>query len=183
MKKLWLFLSLLICGISLTWCQNNCNCDCEQTTNENETTKKAVEYCIEHEWTHTLIENAIGPYWKCTFPNGVVCEDNLIWTDLCNLEPNLEDIDTEEERMDGCEQSVSIRMDENMKWAVFFGLEWDNDSEEIVNEEWNITFIRKNFYAKYDKDWHHWKLPWICEANFLYWILDVIYHQAYIDEY
>jgi putative hemolysin len=181
MKKLWIFLSLLICCILVVGCHKNCNCNCEQTTNENETTN-VVKYCIEHGWTHTLVENAIWTYWKCTFPNGLICEDQLIWTDSCNLEPNLEDIDTEEERMYGCEQNVSRWMDENMEWAVFFGVEWDDETDEIKDEAGNITIIRKNFYVKYDKDWYHWKLPWTCEASFLYWILDVIYGQTYIDE-
>ena len=150
MKKLWIFLSLLICCILVVGCHKNYNCNCEQTTNENETTN-VVKYCIEHGWTHTLVENAIWTYWKCTFTNGLICEDQLIWT-------------------------------ENMEWAVFFGVEWDDETDEIKDEAGNITIIRKNFYVKYDKDWYHWKLPWTCEASFLYWILDVIYGQTYIDE-
>jgi hypothetical protein len=45
-------------------------------------------------------------YGECTFPSGVGCRDEILMTEQCDFMPNLDDIDTEEERLAGCEENV-----------------------------------------------------------------------------
>ena len=42
--------------------------------------------------------------------------------------------------------------------------------------------IVRNFYAKYEKDWKTWKLPWRCEANIVDWSNWVTYGQEFLVE-
>ena len=40
------------------------------------------------------------------FPSGVGCEDDMVLNGECDYTPNTENIDTEEERLAGCEENV-----------------------------------------------------------------------------
>ncbi len=129
MKKIWI-LSLFACSILVAGC-NNCDCNC---VNENEALNDIVAYCIDHWWTHTLIENDIGPYWKCDFPNGVVCEDQLIWTDLCNPEKNPEIIDdcVTVDWEDSCAVDIDEPEVENIESGRIFAC------NEAITKQFNI---------------------------------------------
>ena len=180
MKNFWLLTTLWLMTLALAGCNSNCNC--ENTQDEDAVLNQRIEYCNEHWWTHSLIHSPTAVYGECAFPSGVTCEDTILWTDECNFEPDISEIDTAEERQTWCENNVDWWMQDMMQWAVYYGVEWDGDEEEIKDEEWNLTMIVRNFYAKYDRDWKHWKLPWRCEANFVDWSNWTSYGQEFIDE-
>ena len=133
----------------------------------NDTHSKAKQFCLDNWGTYSVVTSAEEEYWECMFPSWIWCQDEMIINWECNREADLSNIDTAEERQTWCENNVDGRMQDMMEWAVYFGIEWDGDEEEIRDEEWNLTMITRDFYAKYDRDWQHWKLPWRCEANFI----------------
>lgn len=179
MKNFWLLTTLWLVTLALAGCNSNCNC--ENAQDEDAVLNQRIEYCNEHWWTHSLIHSPTAVYGECAFPSGVTCEDTILWTDECNFEPDISEIDTAEERQTWCENNVDWWMQDMMEWATYYGIEWDGDEEEI-EEDWKLVMITRNFYAKYDKDWKHWKLPWRCEANFVDWSNWTTYGQEFIDE-
>ena len=181
MKKLWLLSTLLVAGLLLTGCNTNCNCDVPQCENWETQTNEAKAICLENKWTYLWATSPVEEHWECMFPSWVGCQDDMILDWECNWEPDLSEIDTAEERQIWCENNVDWWMQEMMEWAIYYGIEWDWDEEEI-EEDWKLVMIARNFYAKYDKDWHHWKLPWRCEANFVDGSNWVTYDQEFIDE-
>ena len=190
MKKIWI-LSLFACSILVAGC-NNCDCNC---VNENEALNDIVAYCIDHWWTHTLIENDIGPYWKCDFPNGVVCEDQLIWTDLCNPEKNPEIIDdcvtvdwedscaididepvVEEPIVEEAEPSEIEKLKQSFEWIVINGKVDENQLSSSqpntiqFNIEWkNTLYFLDGFWLAFTlwKEWEWWKIENAYEWKYL----------------
>ena len=167
MKKIWILTTLLVGSLLLTGCNSNCNCDVPQCENWEDQRNEAKEFCLSKWWTHLWATSPIEEHWECMFPSWIGCRDDMILDWKCNWEPDLSNIDAAEERQIWCENNVDWWMQDMMEWAVYYGIEWDGDEEEIKDEEWNLVMITRNFYAKYDKDWQHWKLPWRCEANFV----------------
>ena len=182
MKKIWLLTTLLIGSLLLTGCNSNCNCDVPQCVNWKTQTNEAKEFCLSKWWTYLWATSPVEEHWECMFPSWVWCRDDMILNWECNWEPDISDIDTAEERQIWCENNVDWWMQDMMEWAVYYGIEWNGDEEEIKDEEWNLVMITRSFYAKYDKDWQHWKLPWRCEANFVDGSNWVTYDQEFIDE-
>ena len=168
MKNLWLLstllLTLLLSVILLSWC--HCNVNVNNCTSDDQT-NEAKAICLENKWTYSRVTSPDEEHWECMFPSWVWCRDDMIINWECDWEADLSNIDTAEERQTWCENNVDEWMQDMMEWVVYYWIEWDWDEEEMKDEEWNLTMIVRNFYAKYDKDWQHWKLPWRCEANFV----------------
>lgn len=182
MKKTWLLvLTLSLSIFALTWCNNKCECENvvdESTVDENAANEivededavlnQRIEYCNEHWGTHSLIHSPTAVYWECSFPSGVTCEDTILWTDECDFEPNLENIDTEEKRLAGCEENVQWWMNDMVQWAENLNVEWGEESEGWA------SFVR-NGVVKYTKDWSNWTMDVECVADFVNWSLWVTY--------
>ena len=182
MKKLWLLVTLLVGSLLLTGCNSNCNCDIPQCNEWEIQTNEAKSICLENKWTYSRVTSPDEEYWECMFPSWIGCRDDMVLNWECGWEANISGIDTAEERQTLCENNVDWWMQEMMEWAVYFWVEWDGDEVEVKDEEWNLTIITRNFYAKYDKDWQHWRLPWTCEANFVEGSLRTTYNQEFLDE-
>jgi len=171
MKKFWLFATLWLATLALA----GCNCNCDNTKNEDEVLNQRIEYCNEHWGTHSLIHSPTAVYGECSFPSGVICEDTILGTDECNFEPNLDSIDTEDKRLAGCTENVQ-------DWMTDFV----NDAENIDIQRWEeseawASFVR-NWVVKYTRDWSNWKMDVECVADFVDWSLWVSYSDELIDE-
>lgn len=174
MKKT-LLATVLLSALVLVWCNCNCNKYTEEGLND------AMQYCLDNWWTHSLIHSQTAVYGECSFPSWVICDDDILWTDECYFLPNLDGIDTEEERMAWCEENVQWWFQDILTDAELADVQRWNE-QEIRDEEWNLTIISREFSAKYNKDWYHWTLPWLCEANFVDWSIWTSYGQEFIDE-
>lgn len=173
MKKIWLFATLWLTTLALSGC--NYNCDCENTQDDDAVLNQRIEYCNENWGTHSLIHSPTAVYGECAFPSGVTCEDTILWTDECNFEPSLEDIDTEEKRLAGCEENVLWWMADMVQWAENIDVQWEDESEA-----WGS--YARNWVVKYAKDWNNWKMNVECTADFVDWSLWVSYEDAEVDE-
>ena len=173
MKKFWLFVALWVVSLALTGC--NCSCDCENAANEDEVLNQKIEYCNEHWGTHSLIHSPTAVYGECAFPSGVSCEDTILWTDECNFEPNLEDIDTEEKRLAGCRENVESWMSDMVEWAENVDIEWEDESEAWAS-------YARNWVIKYSRDWNNWRMSVECVADFVEWSLWVSFGDEEADE-
>ena len=173
MKKIWLFATLWLTTLALSGC--NYNCDCENTQDDDAVLNQRIEYCNENWGTHSLIHSPTAVYGECAFPSGVTCEDTILWTDECNFEPSLEDIDTEEKRLAWCEENVLWWMADMVQWAENIDVQWEDESEA-----WGS--YARNWVVKYAKDWNNWKMNVECTADFVDWSLWVSYEDAEVDE-
>lgn len=164
MKKFWLFATLWLATLALA----GCNCNCDNTNNEDEVLNQRIAYCNEHWGTHSLIHSPTAVYGECAFPSGVTCEDTALESGECDFEPNLENIDTEEKRLAGCEESVNWWMADMVQWAENVDIQWGEESEG------GASFIR-NWVVKYTKDWWNWSVNVECIADFVDGSLGVTY--------
>ena len=158
MKKFWLFATLWLATLALAGC--NSKCDCGNTQDEDAVLNQRIEYCNEHGGTHSLIHSPTAVYGECAFPSGVTCEDTILWTDECSFEPNLEDIDTEEERLAWCTENVKWWMTDMVAWAENLDIQWWEESEGWA------SFVR-NWVVKYTKDWTDYEMSAECVADFV----------------
>ena len=164
MKKFWLLAILWLATIALT----GCNCDCKNTTNLDDALNNAIAYCNENGWTHSMIHSPTAAYGECTFPSGVICEDTILWTDECNFEPNLENIDTEEKRLAGCIENVEWWMTDYVEGAENVDIQWGEESEG------GASFVR-NGVVTYTKDWIDSTINVECVADFVDGSISVTY--------
>ena len=164
MKKIW-FLAIWLAILTLA----GCNCNCNKSANEDEALNQATQYCIDNWWTHSLIHSQTAVYGECSFPSGVICEDTILWTDECNFSPNLDNIDTEEKRLAGCEENVQWWMTDFVQWAENVSIEWWEESEGWA------SFVR-NWVITYTKDGSDWEMDAECVADFVDWSIWVTYN-------
>ena len=173
-KTLWI-VAVLLCALTLAWC--NCNCDCN---NSEEEMNEAMQFCLDNWGTHSIIHSQTAVYGECSFPSGIGCEDDLILDGGCDFEPNLDSIDTEEKRFAGCEESVIWWFNDMMTDDEYIDTQRE-DEQQMVDEEWNLTIISRGFKAKYNRDGYQWILPWLCEADFVQWGIMTSFDQEYMD--
>lgn len=164
MKKFWLFATLWLATLALAGCNSNC----DNTSNEDEVLNQRIAYCNEHWGTHSLIHSPTAVYGECAFPSGVTCEDTTLGTDECNYEPNLENIDTEEKRLAGCEENVQWWMRDMVEDAENVSIEWGEESEG------GASFVR-NGVAKYTRDGVNYTVNAECVADFVDGSISVSY--------
>ena len=156
MKNFWLLAALLLATLALT----GCNCNCNETTNEDEILNQRIEFCNELWGTHSLIHSPTTVYGECAFPSGVTCEDTILWTDECNFEPNLESIDTEEKRLAGCTENAQQWMADFVEGAENIDIQREEESDGLA------SFVR-NWVVKYTKDWADYEMNASCVADFV----------------
>ena len=161
-KTLWIVV-LSLCALTLAGC--NCNCDCNDS---EEVMNEAMQFCLDHWGTHSIIHSQTAVYGECSFPSGVGCEDDLILEGACNFEPNLDSVDTEEKRLAGCEENVQWWMRDMVWWVENVVTQWWEESE------WWASFIR-NWVVNYTKDWYNRMMEVECVADFVDGSLSVSY--------
>ena len=161
MKKNWLLGVAVLSLVALTLSGCSFNCDKDELT-------EAMQLCLANSWTHSIIHTQTAVYGECEFPSGVTCEDDLLMAWQCDFEPNLEDIDTEEERLAGCEENVNDWMKDFEEWAEEIVVEWWEESEAWA------SFVR-NWVVKYIKDGFNWTMNAECVADFVDGSLSVSY--------
>ncbi len=180
MKK-WLLITTLLGSVVLTGCWYNMNieCDCMDNLDGNAVLNEYTQYCLDNGWTYSLIHSQTDVYWECAFPSWITCGDEILWTDECNFEPNLESIDTQEKRIAGCEENARDWISDFIDDAEFISVEWDDEINESTGVHWDVSLIKRAFNVKYSKDWKERILPSECEANFQDWSLWVSYWEEY----
>lgn len=180
MKK-WLLITTLLGSVVLTGCWYNMNieCDCMDNLDGDAVLNEYTQYCLDNGWTYSLIHSQTDVYWECAFPSWITCGDDILWTDECNFEPNLENIDTQEKRIAGCEQNAKEWVIDFIDDAEYIWVEWSDNIDESTDTDWNVDLITRQFNLRYSKDWKEWILPWECEANFQDWSLWTSYWEEY----
>ena len=173
MKKIWLLSTLGLTTLVLAGCTTNCNC--ENTATNEEALTKAMKYCLENGGTHSLIHSQTATYGECAFPSGIICEDTILWTEECNFEPNVEDIDTEEKRLAGCEKNVQVWMEDMVEDAENVATKWGDEVEG------GASFVRDGVIT-YTKDGSNWRMDAECIADFVDGSISVSYSDEVIDE-
>ena len=173
MKKSWLLLMALWLGaLTLAWC----NCNCKNGESEVDARlQQAMDYCLEHWGTHSLIHSQTAVYGECMFPSGIGCEDDMVLNWECDYTPNTENIDTEEERLEGCEESVQWWMRDMVEWAKNVTVKRGEESEG------GASFVRGG-EIRYTKDWEEMVTRVECVADFVDGSLGVSYYDGEIFE-
>ena len=165
MKKTWLLITTLwLCVLTLTWCNSNCNCEKEVDAR----LQQAMDYCLEHWGTHSLVHSQTAVYGECMFPSGVGCEDDMILNGECDYTPNTENIDTEEERLAGCDESVQSWMKDMVEEAENVTVEWGEESEGGAS-------LVRNWVITYRKDRIWYAISVECVADFVDGSIGVTY--------
>jgi len=168
MKKTWLLVfTLSLCTLALAWCNK---CDCNNTTDENEALDNATQNCVNKGWTHSLIHSQTAVYGECSFPSWIICEDQALADWECSYEADTSNIDTEEKRLVGCQESINNWIKDIENWEIVY-LNWENESEAWA------SFIR-NFVVGYSKDWNNLEMNAECIADFVDWSLSVTYNET-----
>lgn len=169
MKKSWLLLVVLWLG---TLILAGCNCNCEKGESEVDARlQQAMDYCLEHWGTHSLIHSQTAVYGECMFPSGIGCEDDMVLSGECDYTPNTESIDTEEERLAGCEENVQWWMRDMVEWAENVTVEWGEESEG------GASFVRGG-EIRYTQDWEEKVTRVECVADFVDGSLGVSYYDG-----
>ena len=161
-KTLWM-VTVSLCALALAGC--SCNCD---RNGSEEVMNEAMQFCLDHWGTHSIIHSQTAVYGECSFPSGVACDDDLIFEGNCEFEPNLDSIDTEEKRLSGCEENVQWWMNDMSYGAENVSTEWWKESEGWA------SFVR-NGVVRYEKDWSKWMMEVECVADFVDGSLSVSY--------
>ena len=181
MKKIWLLSTLLLGSLLLAGCNSNCNCDVPQCDEWEPQTNEAKVICLENKWTYSRVTSPDEEYWECMFPSWIWCRDDMILAWECNWKADTSDIDTEEERFEKCQESVTGWFADIMEDAEIDDIEYAEE-KEVKDEEWNLSAITRDFKAKFTRDWEKWIIDWYCEANFVSWGMWSTYDQEYKDE-
>ena len=168
MKKTWLLITTLwLCVLTLTWCNSNCNCENEEKEVDVRL-QQAMDFCLEHWGTHSLVHSQTAVYGECTFPSGVGCEDDMVLNGECNYEADTSSIDTEEKRLAGCEESAQWWIKDYVEWAENVTIKWGEESEGWA------SFVR-NGVITYRKNRIWYAISAECVADFVDWSLWVTY--------
>ena len=133
--------------------------------------QQAMDYCLEHWGTHSLIHSQTAVYGECMFPSGIGCEDDMVLNGECDYTPNTENIDTEEERLAGCEENVQWWMRDMVEGAENVTVKWGDESEG------GASFVRGG-EIRYTKDWEEMVTRVECVADFVDGSLGVSYYDG-----
>ena len=155
MKKFWLFATLLCWTLLLVWC----------CPNNHEKTKA---FCLNKWWTYSIVFSADEEYWECAFPSGVGCRDDIMLDWMCQYEPDTSSIDSEEKRLDGCNQNANDWVNDFLEWAKSVEVIWWDEAEGWA------SFVR-NWVVHYTKDWDYYNMTVECVADFVDWSLSTSY--------
>lgn len=158
--------SLAALGIAGTLVLSWCCC--------NDTHKAAKDFCLSNSWTYNLVTSVDEEYGECFFPSGVGCRDDIVLTDECNFIPDTSDIDTEEERLAGCDKSATGWIEDMEDWEDI-SIDWWDESEA------GASFAR-NWVASYTKESAKWKIDVECVADFVDGSLSTSFGEAVLIE-
>ena len=156
-----------MCALTLAWSNSNCNCE----NGEKEVDarlQQAMDYCLEHWGTHSLVHSQTAVYGECMFPSGVGCEDDMILNGECDYTPNTENIDTEDKRLAGCEENVQWWMKDMVDWAENVTVKWGEESEGGAS-------LVRNWVITYRKDRIWYAISVECVADFVDGSIGVTY--------
>jgi len=176
MKKTGLLVfTLSLCALALTGCNSKCECECDnavngEVVNENAALDKATQDCVDKWWTHSLIHSQTAAYGECAFPSWVICEDRALAEWECQYEADTTNIENEEKRLAGCEESVNDWIKNIENWEVM-SIDWEDESEAWA------SFARR-WVVKYSKYWDNRKIVLECVADFVDWSISVSYDEA-----
>ena len=165
MKKLLSIVALSLFALALTWCS------CSKSS-EDEALEAAIQKCLDLGWTHSLIHSQTAAYGECSFPSGVICEDQSL--DECDYSPNLENIETPEKRLASCQESVDSWV-QNIENGELVNIDWSDESEAWA------SFARSGIVT-YTKDWSEQTISCECVSDFVDWSTSVSYGQTVSDE-
>ena len=177
MKKTWLFfIAGSLCVLALAWCNSKCDCNCPNCEiGDQEVLGEAGQFCLDHWWTYSVIhysETEID--WECSFPTWIACDDDLMLNWACNYEPDVTNIDTEEERLASCNENVDGWIKDIENWEIV-STDWEDESEG------GASFVR-NGVVHYKKDWSNWKMSVECIADFVDWSISASFGDNEVDE-
>lgn len=168
MKKRLLGITLSLCVLALAGCGKECDCTEEVSKaleNENAPLEQITQDCLDKWWTHSLIHSQTAVYGECSFPSGVICDDDLLRSGECQYEVDTSNIDTEEKRIEGCEQTAANYIKDIEKGEVV-SIDWEDE-----DEGW-ASFVRI-WTIKYSKRWDNRKINVECVADFVDWSITV----------
>ena len=171
MKKFWL-LAVWCAVLMLAGCNSNCNCNCN-VDNDCNTQNEYKQFCLDNWWTYNQVSAPDEEYWECSFPSWIGCRDDILMTDECNFIPDTSNIDTEEERLAGCE--------ENAQWWVLDFENWENISIDWEDEEEGGASFVRNWVVHYTKNWENWKIGVECVADFVDWSISASFGESELE--
>ena len=157
MKKISFLTTLMIWSVLLTWCNFSGSCDCH-TADKN--------FCLDNWWTYSIVTSSDEEYWECMFPSGIGCRDDALKSWECNFNPSLDDIDTEEERLNWCIDNAQSWVKDFVEWAESVYINWWDESE------WWASFVR-SWTVSYTKNNSNYRIEAECVADFVDWSLNV----------
>lgn len=132
--------------------------------------KDAKQFCLDNWWTYSVVTSQDEEYGECSFPSWVGCRDEILLTDECNFIADTTNIDTEEKRLAGCEESAKGWIKDFENWENV-NILWEDESEA------GASFVR-NWVIHYTKDWSNWKIDVECVADFVDWSISTSYGDA-----
>lgn len=165
MKKLLSIVGLSLFALALAWCS------CENS--EDAALNEAIQSCLDKGWIHSLIHSQTAAYWECSFPSGVICEDQLVVAWECDYTPNLDSIDTPEKRFANCEENVNNWVSDIENWEII-DIEWEDEEEE-----WNL--FSRRWEARYTKEWENRRITLECLCDFIDGSTSITYGDAVSD--
>ncbi len=172
-KLLWLWV-IWLCCVLFAGCNCKVNVDNVDSLPKNEESyAEYLQFCLDNWGEYSRVYNQEETYGECMFPSGVGCRDDMVF-DYCDFEPDLDNIDTEEKRLSGCEENVQWWMKDFVEWAENIVVEWGDESEGWA------SFVR-NGVVSYTQDWANWKMNVECIADFVDGSLGVSYSDAELE--
>jgi len=162
MKKKLLAFVLSLCILALAGCGKECDCTEEinqALENENWALEQITQDCLDKWGTHSLIHSQTAVYWECSFPSWVTCDDDTLRSGECNYEVDTSRIDTEEKRIENCEETAANFI-KDIEDGEVVSINWEDEEEAWA------SFVRV-WTVKYSKGWDNRKISVECVSDFV----------------
>jgi len=162
MKKKLLAFVLSLCILALAGCGKECDCTEEinqALENENWALKQITQDCLDKWGTHSLIHSQTAVYGECSFPSWVTCDDDTLRSGECNYEVDTSRIDTEEKRIENCEETAANFI-KDIEDGEVVSINWEDEEEAWA------SFVRV-WTVKYSKGWDNRKISVECVSDFV----------------
>ena len=162
MKKKLLVFVLSLCILALAGCGKECDCTEEinqALENENWALEQITQDCLDKWWTHSLIHSQTAVYGECSFPSWVTCDDDTLRSGECNYEVDTSRIDTEEKRIENCEETAANFI-KDIEDGEVVSINWEDEEEAWA------SFVRV-WTVKYSKGWDNRKISVECVSDFV----------------
>ena len=162
MKKKLLAFVLSLCILALAGCGKECDCTEEinqALENENWALEQITQDCLDKWGTHSLIHSQTAVYGECSFPSWVTCDDDTLRSGECNYEVDTSRIDTEEKRIENCEETAANFI-KDIEDGEVVSINWEDEEEAWA------SFVRV-WTVKYSKGWDNRKISVECVSDFV----------------